>query len=89
MLYSAKAREEEMALYIEKVNAYLADYNLTSEKPYNVHGSFGGCIMPEGSKMHIDYYINTADSKMYVDKETHKRTRMLFDYTKDQPQTDK
>ena len=80
--------EEEMALYIEKVNAYLADYNLTSEKPYNVHGSFGGCIMPKGSKMHIDYYINTADSRMYVDKETHKRTRMLFDYNKDKP-TDK
>ena len=41
--------------------------------------------MPKGSKMHIDYYINAADSKMYVDKETHKRTRMLFTYNKDNP----
>lgn len=35
-----------------------------------------------------DYYINKADSKMYVEKESHKRTRMLHDYSKDKPQTD-
>ena len=33
-------------------------------------------------------YINKADSKMYVEKESHKRTRMLHDYSKDKPQTD-
>lgn len=80
--------EYEMNAYIDKVNEYLSEYNLTSEKPYNVHGSFGGCIVPKGSKLHIDYYINKADSKMYVEKESHKRTRMLHDYSKDKPQTD-
>ena len=80
--------EYEMNAYIDKVNKYLSEYNLTSKKPYNVHGSFGGCILPKGSKLHIDYYINKADSKMYVEKESHKRTRMLHDYSKDKPQTD-
>ena len=80
--------EYEMNAYIDKVNEYLSEYNLTSEKPYNVHGSFGGCILPKGSKLHIDYYINKADSKMYVEKESHKRTRLLHDYSKDKPQTD-
>ena len=80
--------ECEMNAYIDKVNEYLSEYNLTSEKPYNVHGSFGGCILPKGSKLHIDYYINKADSKMYVEKESHKRTRMLHDYSKDKSQTD-
>ena len=80
--------EYEMNAYIDKVNKYLSEYNLTSKKPYNVHGSFGGCIVPKGSKLHIDYYINKADSKMYVEKESHKRTRMLHDYSKDKPQTD-
>lgn len=42
----------------------------------------------ERFKLHIDYYINKADSKMYVEKESHKRTRMLHDYSKDKPQTD-
>lgn len=80
--------EYEMNAYIDKVNKYLSEYNLTSKKPYNVHCSFGGCIVPKGSKLHIDYYINKADSKMYVEKESHKRTRMLHDYSKDKPQTD-
>ncbi|MFR4023001.1 MAG: GGDEF domain-containing protein [[Eubacterium] siraeum] len=42
--------EYEMNAYIDKVNKYLSEYNLTSKKPYNVHGSFGGCILPKGSK---------------------------------------
>lgn len=81
--------EYEMTAYIDKVNEYLDKYNLSSNKPYNVHGSFGGCIMPKGTKMHIDYYINAADSKMYVDKETHKRTRMLYSYNKDDRESEK
>ena len=45
--------------------------------------------MPKGTKMHIDYYINAADSKMYVNKETHKRTRMLYSYNKDDRESEK
>ena len=36
----------------------------------------------------LEVTINKADSKMYVEKESHKRTRMLHDYSKDKPQTD-
>ena len=41
--------------YIDKDNEYLSEYNLTTKKPYNVHCSIGGCIVPKGSKLHIDY----------------------------------
>lgn len=39
-------------------------------------------------RLKAPYNINKADSKMYVEKESHKRTRMLHDYSKDKPQTD-
>ena len=68
-----------MDKYIEAVKNYLKEYNIRSGKPYNVHASFGGCIMPKDTKKHIDHFINAADSKMYVDKESHKRTRTLYD----------
>lgn len=63
--------------YINKVNEYLAEYNKRSGKPYNVHASCGSCIMPKDSNKHIDFYLNAADSKMYVNKKTHKRGREL------------
>ena len=69
--------EYDMDKYIKSVSAYLDDYNKRSGKPYNVHASFGGCIMPKDTTLHIDHFINAADSKMYVDKESHKRTRTL------------
>lgn len=64
--------------YTKRVFEYLENYNKTSGKPYNVHASCGSCLIPAGSDMHIDYYINQADSKMYLDKEQHKRKRGLF-----------
>ncbi len=64
--------------YIKAVGEYIDEYNRVSGKPYNVHASIGSVIMPANTKQHIDFFINTADAKMYVSKEKHKRTRTLM-----------
>lgn len=69
--------EEYLRNYKKRIKSYLERYNMNSNKPYNVHASFGGCIIPAHSNDQIDYYINQADSKMYADKEKHKRKRGL------------
>lgn len=77
VVFGIGRNEYDMDKYIKAVSAYINEYNRHSGKPYNVHASFGGCIMPKDATLHIDHYINIADSKMYVDKESHKRTRTL------------
>lgn len=69
--------EEYLNDYVNRIFEYIEQFNKTSGKPYNVHASCGSCIVPRNADKHIDYYINAADSKMYLNKEKHKRTRML------------
>ncbi len=75
--------EEKMQGYIDSINKALEAYNNTSDKPYKIMASVGGCIMPNRNALLIDYYINAADSKMYSQKQSHKnaRTRLLRDIT--------
>ncbi len=70
--------QDYLDCYVKAVGDYIDDYNRVSGKPYNVHASIGSAVMPAHTNQHIDYFINTADSKMYVNKEKHKRTRTLF-----------
>lgn len=69
--------EDSPEKFVKKVQGRIAAYNKRSTKPYNVHASFGTCIMPADTNENIDYYLNLADSKMYVNKDKHKRRRTL------------
>ncbi len=77
VLFGKCESEEYLTTYINKILGNLTKFNRTSGKPYNVHASIGSVVMPGDTKEHIDYYINAADSKMYVDKVKHKRRRTI------------
>ncbi len=76
--------EEYLKSYTDKIQRRLAKFNKSSGKPYNVHASIGSIIMPGDTEEHIDYFINAADSKMYVNKAKHKRRRTISGINKNQ-----
>ncbi len=77
VIFGKCENEEYLKSYTDKIQRRLAKFNRNSGKPYNVHASIGSIIMPGDTKEHIDYFINAADSKMYVNKAKHKRRRTI------------
>lgn len=60
---------------INKITAFLDDFNNNSGKPYKVSGSIGVHSEIISSDMKLDDIIKAADQLMYKEKSTHKRSR--------------
>ena len=63
--------EEAAQDYINRVQAYLSDFNQTSGKPYQVSASFGLVSAIPNEAITLDEFISEADEKMYSEKARH------------------
>lgn len=73
--------ESSIAKFFRRFNNYLQEFNLSSEKPYNVQASYGYVICtPEGRKS-LNEWMTAGDDQMYEMKERNRSTRKIIKET--------
>ncbi len=60
---------------LERMEAAFAEYNRTSEKPYQLKYSFGYEVFDEGWSS-VGQFLNHVDSQMYINKRSRKTEKM-------------
>ncbi len=61
--------------YVQKVVNYLAAFNQTSGKPYEINCSYGVCSAPIDESFELDDLVKKADNLMYEQKVLHHKNR--------------
>lgn len=70
-----KFDERECQKLLDKVVAYLDDFNASGEKEYDIHASYGLVRRVPGEKDTIEDFIRESDEIMYVNKVRNKTKR--------------
>ena len=71
--YIVRGEEKDLHLYEERMRDSLAEFNKTSDKPYNVTMSVGTVYVPADQKTDLTEVLASADEILYVAKRNKNR----------------